>query len=181
MGFWGFLSSLIWPGLILFLANRYKSEIRSLIARLRTVQMPGLQLDMAEAKELGDGINSPELLPQPSGEEKVTTQANPTGLIMEKWIEVVAAARRYLEIMHRVTIKHSDDSRLPTGYQIQDLLQGNIPTLEMALFKKLRKIRNIAAYSSSRPTSDEAEDFAMLADRLMLAWSIRMESGDPKE
>lgn len=173
--------ALAWPLVALIIVLVFKRRLLALVPSLRKLSLPGgveaefesklerLEIEpnpLAVESELADpGVTvAPTATTAPV--DAMALRANPTGVVMEKWKEVEAAARN-------IILRSTDVNRLfvsaMNSLQIgRELRRGNLLTLEqIEWFNELRALRNLAAHSQETIPAEQVERYVALADQFI--------------
>jgi uncharacterized protein YutE (UPF0331/DUF86 family) len=168
------VSSLAWPVAAFGIAALFRSQIKALLNKLRTLSFGGAQadftekLDKLEVKAEVEPPNEeqpPELVPEP---HNLTTrfdrllEISPAAAILESWNDVEEAAMQAAHF-RGVTIDAQTLPRTPSILTKHGVIDSSTATM----FSELRSLRNLAAHSNKEISVTDALRFQELASKVL--------------
>lgn len=197
------IEAVAWPFTVAFLAFKFRDRVGTLLDKLVGLKLPGgieanFRDEIAAAERIAEQVELPvsegQAVASPSPPDPNEVRANPTGVIMESWIALTRTAEEIATLRgYSRSIASSGLSFNQTGFNTENfgargrrdafqLLKQNgfLTSEELSLLDDLRVIRNRAAHSADvRPTPEDAERFAAMANRLEVTWFARYTNGLP--
>ncbi|AON55453.1 hypothetical protein [Herbaspirillum seropedicae] len=187
MGWFEFIAaltaSLAWPIVAIVALIVLRKHLVELLAKVTKLSLPGVEAEfrsgleqvealtwssVKSAAQENEGVRYSIGSPAPVLErDPLALQANPTGVIMEAWKELEAAAR------DRLTDAGVPFAAIaaPGSMSIFGALweKGFIAESDFNSIQELRKLRNVAAHESSRSlTPIDAERFRKIVEAIIL-------------
>jgi len=185
-----FISKLIeavaWPVAVLVIVKTFKKQLLALAPALKKLSFPGgleaefeSKLEKLEVDPELDANAGTSPVVQPTLPVDTTAlRANPTGVVMEKWKEIEAAARTLISRSpgaNRLYVISLNSHQLG-----KELLRRELITSEQAgWFSELRALRNMAAHSQLSISPDQVERYVELANRLLGSLADKLFATDP--
>lgn len=154
------VDALVWPGIILFVGFKFRDEFSAILKSITKFKGPGFELerDLQQAKEIADQQKIPEVqVPQKrriENSQGVNEIADsPIGAVLASWVQI----ETQLKLLN------------PSDRGFRPQLPPETPPSLVALFDRLRLIRNKVAHGDQTVTEAEAREFVTLAQRLLAA------------
>ena len=163
------VEALIWPGLIVFIAIRFKTEFSRLLSSITKFKGPGFEWErqLNEAEKIADQTNLPAV-PEQAAE-------NATALPPDRRLKVVedlvptspgpAILAMWKIVEEELANAFGTNTRSAYGFG----LSFTVPDSLLELYNKLRIVRNEVAHCLHGATVDEARHFITLSRRLLAA------------
>lgn len=165
------VEALAWPVAVLLVVRMFKGQVLDRIPALKKLSAYGVEAEFEArlAKLESDPEQSDVSPPAPKPVPPIDTVAvreNPTGVIMEKWKEVEAAARAILAMntgANRLLVLTMNSWQLRAELEKRGLLTND----EKAWFNELRVLRNIAAHEKLPIGEGAVNRYVDVADRFI--------------
>ena len=172
-----FLSSFVWPAVVLILAFSFRDQISPLWARLASLNVGGVKLTFdkelekieQEVVEEANERGAPFLLQRPAADDRFLRLLDiaPSAAIVNKWVDVELALRA-LAVQRNVPLRENEAPM----HVIKALRQYNvIGERPEKILHQLRNLRNLAAHpnhpSFREISKEEALRFGAMADDIL--------------
>lgn len=176
------VEALAWPIALLVIVGMFRERLQAMIPLLKKISLPGgveaeFESKLEKLELVADGAKDDSRPKIELPVDKIALRVNPTGVVMEKWKDVEAAARALLSRNGGNRLVALMVRPVQLGKELVRL--GLIDAEQAGWFSELRTLRNMAAHNLVSITEDQVARYVLLADQLIGSMAETMFNTEP--